>query len=193
MNAALAQGLARFAHHSVASTPTTADDTPPPGPHRRPQVIANARHASPRPRAQSVRPPSHPHLATECAQGFHALGDFHAIRFHARVLLHHHGIGSRGHGGSGKNPQALSRLQGALEHCPLAPCQRIATARPCRLQRRSPRSRPWRSYQSVANPLPPQRPPPTRARPIMPVMIRRHRFNLANIAARLLQRMHANL
>ena len=48
-------------------------------------------------------------------KGFHALGDFHAIRLHARILLHHHGIGSRGHGGSGKNPQALSRLQGALE------------------------------------------------------------------------------
>ena len=48
-------------------------------------------------------------------KGFHAFGDLHAIRLHARVLLHHHGIGARGHGGSGKNPQALSRLQGALE------------------------------------------------------------------------------
>ena len=48
-------------------------------------------------------------------KGFHALGDFHAIRLHARVLLHHHGIGARRHEGSGKNPQALSRLQGAPE------------------------------------------------------------------------------
>ena len=48
-------------------------------------------------------------------KGFHALGDFHAIRLHARVLLHHHGIGPHGQWGSGKNPQTLSRLQGILK------------------------------------------------------------------------------
>ena len=42
-------------------------------------------------------------------EGFCAIGDFDDVTLHARVLLHHHGVGAGGHWRAGKNPHALAR------------------------------------------------------------------------------------